>query len=99
MTDTRDIEGLVKEELGKIAVIYGETYNSPHETYGVLKEEIEEVKKDTDSINLNFEEFWEAVKSDNFGQQKTSLKAMYGKALHGIAELVQVAAVCRKGLR
>lgn len=58
-----DIENLVDKEYEN-ATQYGNTYNSDHEFYAVLKEEIEEVYKAINSAHIHFEIMWKQIKDD-----------------------------------
>lgn len=56
-----DIEKLVDKEYDG-AIKYGLTYNSDHEFYGILKEEMEEVKDELESAEETFDGLWQDIK-------------------------------------
>jgi hypothetical protein len=66
--------------------------------YGVIKEEKEEAESEFSDINSSFHDFWFAVKNDNGMMQKNCLMSVRDEALHGAAELIQVAAMAQKGM-
>lgn len=91
---------LVSDELEEIKKLYGEKYNSVNEAYGVLFEEVEEVKDDLERIESMLNLFF------NYGVRKNDTKeicessvVIYNTALHLAYEAVQVAAVAKKTIR
>lgn len=86
-----EIDDLVDKEY-EVATSYGNTYNSDHEFYAVLKEEIEEVYKAINEVNFLFEAMWKQIKEDvDF---KTEHIEKYIKET--IKESLQCLAVIRK---
>ena len=83
-------------ELQNIVKEHGATYNSTHEGYAVLKEEVEEAAEDMKQIEQKLEHLWETIKI-NFpvDDELTRLKAV-AVALAG--EAVQCAAVLERFL-
>lgn len=107
-----DLDAVVEREVARAKQEHGETYHSPHEAYAVLREEIEEAqrclrdveeaffKKDT---GLPRKGVWGLVSLTRMGkpskeQLAAVLRDVMTDAKYGAAELVQVAAVCRKTL-
>ena len=74
---------------------YGEKYNSLHEGYAVLKEEVEEAFEDAKAIQERLDELWHGVRSDN-GPEPMLLDVITFNATELAKEAVQVAAVCNK---
>ena len=91
----QDILPAIKNETDRIISKYGKGYNSNHEFYAVLKEEMEEadyeVLKFKEIINISL---WHYIKSDS--DIKTSVDYIKQYATNAIAELVQVIAVCNR---
>ena len=75
---------------------YGETFNSNHEAWAVMKEEVEEVQKEIDWVVRCTELAWNEVKND----EKETFFPLTGSikrySLAAITELLQVVAVCNK---
>ncbi len=71
-------------------------FNSPHEAYGVIKEETEEAVADISDIAGCFKQFWDGVKIDMCDDQDDAIRRMKGFVVRSITELVQVAAMCDK---
>lgn len=91
------VEQAINEEL-KNAKEYGEKYSNVFETYGVLKEEVEEMNSEVNEINRNFVIFWNFIKKNNAERQKEYLKLIETSAEKTALEALQVCAVCRKTL-
>jgi hypothetical protein len=91
------VEQAINEEL-KNAKGYGEKYNSVHEMYGVLKEEIEEMNSEVEEVKGNFAIFWNFIKKNNEEKQKEFLKLIETSTEKTALEALQVCAVCRKAL-
>jgi len=89
----RDIGDLANEEL-LFANQKFPLFNSPHEGYGTMKEELEESKDEFEKIKEKFELFWEKIKSNE--NACSSAYLMERDAIKCIAEMVQFAAMCRK---
>lgn len=71
-------------------------FNSPHEAYGVVKEELEEVEEEYMRMNHHLKEFWESVKTDTSNVEW--LKLLKEASLNCAAESVQVAAMAQKAI-
>ena len=91
------VEKAIKEELAN-AKGYGEKYNSVFETYGVLKEEVEEMNSEVEEVKGNLTIFWNFIKKNNAEKQKEFLKLIENYAEKTALETLQVCAVCRKAL-
>ena len=74
---------------------YGETYNSPHEGYAVLLEEVEEAADDLTYIKNNLAVLWQSIKTNDL-KDTTLLTDIEGTAQLLALEAVQIAAVCSK---
>ena len=80
---------------------HGKYFNTPHEGYGVLMEEIWEAglhARTIDALADNLLMLLHSVEScpDAYCSQLGKIK---DQAMRGAAELIQVAAMCEKGLR
>lgn len=93
------------EEKIKLAIIaetnaacnkYGDVYNSLHEGYAVLKEEIDEARDEQIHIRNAIYNMWEAIKCNDKDLTKNKVKALRDHAEKLALEAVQVCAVCEK---
>ena len=73
---------------------YGDRYNSPHEGYAVLLEEVEEAVDDLTCIKNNLAVLWQSIKTNDL--DSTTLTDIEGTAQLLALEAVQIAAVCTK---
>lgn len=73
-------------------------FNSPHEAYGVLREEIEEHEEDTKKIIGFLNAYWCTVRANNFAQMPAYLIQLKQSAIHAAAEATQIAAMAQKTL-
>ena len=87
------IEALINEELDRIVEEHG-YFNSDHEAYAVIKEEVEEVEEDLDNLRFGLEVFWEHVRNDDDNLENA--EAIERNGIELIKEAVQVVACCRK---
>ena len=95
------VNELIQAESRNAVVNFGEKYHSLHEGYAILLEEIEEAKKEFESIEHTLMLIWEEIKI--FSQEIYSEKALlrYCKnemkyVERTIKELAQVGAVLMK---
>lgn len=100
MSFAPDTEKLAKEliqaEYLNAVVNFGEKYNSLHEGYAVLLEEVEEVKSEITQLLNSFDVFWLWVKRNNQGHKYLCVEDMYKATENGIKELAQIGAVLQK---
>ena len=94
------IQESIKLELENIKKNYGENYNSAHEGYAVLIEEVEEVEECLRYIRNDIKILWERVKN-NFKDlenidKSAELLMVVVNAKQLAEEAVQVAAVAEK---
>ena len=75
---------------------HGADYNSNHEAYAVLLEEVEEAEKALDYIKNHVAMIWDAVKVDNDNEVKSNSRIIALDAVELAKESCQIAAVCRK---
>ena len=89
------INKAVMEETENAVKNYGETYNSPHEGYAVLLEEVEEAADDLTYIKNNLAVLWLSITTNDL-KDTTLLTDIEGTAQLLALEAVQIAAVCSK---
>lgn len=76
--------------------VYGPSYNSLHEGYAVLKEEVEEVETDFNYIKDHLSDLWQSVKHDDAEDVRAEARLIAKYALYLAEEACQVAAVAKK---
>lgn len=86
----------INEEYKNAVENYGEKYNSLHEGYAVLKEEIEEVEYELRKIKYVFEVFWESCVKGQGEASEMHAEKIKNIAIKLMLEACQVAAVCEK---
>ena len=94
------IQESIKLELEKIRKDWGKTYNSAHEGYAVLLEEVEEVDEAIGYLKTDLKMLWERIKNDFQSVENidkgAELLMIVMNAKEAAQELVQVAAVAEK---
>ena len=90
------VNDLIQAESLNAVVNHGEKYNSLHEGYAVLLEEVEEVKSEITQLLNSFDVFWLWVKRNNKGHKYLCVEDMYKETENAIKELAQVGAVLMK---
>ena len=88
------VEQLIQSEYLNAVVNFGEKYNSLHEGYAVLLEEVEEVDFEIKHILSCKNDIWGFIKAEIL--EDYNLKAMKEYIYHAISELAQVGAVLQK---
>jgi len=89
------VSKLVGEELER-SMIKFPLFNSPHEGYGVLKEEIEETADELAYVNKHLNIAWDKIKENK--DAKNTIFYLKQYAINLAAESIQVAAMCQKYL-
>lgn len=87
------IDILACEELDRANGLWP-NFHSPHEAYGVLKEEVEEAKFDMDCVVSYLDNVWKSIKLNSMSGEE--LEALRNYAIMCAAECVQVVAMCQK---
>ena len=90
------VEGLVDAELKRANSIHDPYFNSYHEAYAVILEEVEEAENEIDDLKRLMDAMWEHVKSDYDEAIVSLLPSIEAYAIHAAAEMIQVAAMTRK---
>lgn len=89
------IENAITAETASAINNWGETYNSLHEGYAILKEEVEEANDEMKFVNAQLEHcLWPSIKSSL--NPYTDVANIRNNAERLALEAVQVAAVCNK---
>lgn len=94
-TELKINEAVVLELINAIK-LHGAEYNSLHEGYAVLLEEVEEIEQELDYIKNHLVMMWNAVKIDNSNEVKSNARIIALDAVELAKEACQVAAVSRK---
>jgi len=89
------MEAAAEAEYEKILAKWG-VFHSAHEGYSVLLEEVEEAQEEMESLGADMKSFWRMIREDNDTEAVNIADMMYQDAIRGAAELIQVAAVCKK---
>ena len=90
------VEQLIQAEYETACEDWGEKYNSLHEAYAILKEEIEEVIEEIKNIEINIHNVWRAIKENAIVIAKDECLHMRYSTIMSIKELAQVGAVLQK---
>ena len=88
------VKVLMHEEYERAAERFGEKFNSPHEAYAVLKEEMEEAQKEMRYTLGQTEVYWIRIKENRITDG--TLEVIEERALNAACELIQVAAIAYK---
>lgn len=84
-----------KEEL-RNAKTFGEFYNSPHEAYAILKEEIEETKDNLSRVETLLNDIWQNIKDNDDEELTANIITLKSYAILTVFEAVQVCGVSEK---
>lgn len=87
------VEALMHEEYERAAVKFGERFNSSHEAYAVILEEVEEAGDEFDCIRGYLAEYWDCVKNNEDGGWPDAIETA---AIQAAAECIQIAAMAYK---
>lgn len=90
------VKSAVTSEFQHAVKNYGSTYNSNHESYAVLKEEIDEARDELIQIQNRIYESWQLVKIDRDRLYKDEVAKIKEHAEALALEACQIAAVCSK---
>lgn len=99
MIDRNIIEELAAEELVDANAKHEPKFNSPHEAYAVIKEELEEMQEDVERCDKLLGLMWRCVKEDNDYSARIKLEYMKSFAVFAVQEGIQVIAMCDKALK
>ena len=93
-----DVERAVHYEETRIQQLHGEKYHSPHEAYGVLKEELLEADIELEHMSATEDGLLRAIHRNDTDTIKLAYDGIANRAVRAACELIQVAAVCRKAM-
>ena len=88
------VKVLMHEEYERAAGRFGEKFNSPHEAYAVIKEEVEEAQKEMRYTLGQTEVYWIRIKENRMTDG--TLEVIEERALNAACELIRVAAMAYK---
>jgi len=95
--DMKDgITKLIDAELEAADEQYSPLFNSPHEAYAVLLEEVEEAGVEFESIVEEIKDMWECIKSNNSSGLRAGVVDLEDKSLLLAYEVIQVGAMVKK---
>ena len=87
---------LIDAEYLNAVVNHGAKYNSLHEGYAILLEEVEEASIEFEVFNYHFHNLWDGIKQNDKQILKRELKDLEAFSICAIKELAQVGAVLMK---
>lgn len=91
-----DVEKLVSKELQNANDKFG-MFNSLHEGYAIILEELEEVKDDLNALEMDLNYLWYCIKNDIVDEDfYENLKTIKTNAIALAVEAIQVAAMAQK---
>lgn len=96
-TDGSDIEPLVKKALERAKEEHGDWYNSPHEMWAVLREELQEIAEPlNDALDLMKRELWQAIRHNDEDEALFQVEDIRRNLSLALLEVFQAIAVCEK---
>ncbi len=90
------VNELIQAEYKNACEKFGDKFNSLHEGYAVLKEEMDEERDEHICFMSNYEYLWEEIKDNAKGNIETLSKRMLDTVFCEMSELAQVGAVLMK---
>ena len=90
------VKALAREEYERAAKKFGGNFNSPHEAYAVILEELQEAKAEFNDIKDYVGWYWYNIKGNNAESHGNALKALEETAIKAAAECIQIAAMAYK---
>ena len=91
-----EITKLIAAELEAADKQYNPLFNSFHEAYAVLLEEVEEAHVEFDCILEEIEDIWECIKSNEISSLRAGVVDLEDKSLFLAYEVIQVCAMVKK---
>ena len=87
------------EEYGRASVKFGAVNNSDHESFAVLREEVDEALDAMENVDNLTDSFFEMVKNNEEDEEKLDiLNVLKYRAEETAAEAIQAAAMARKAI-
>ena len=99
MIDTmadKNLNSAVECELKHIREVYGYQYNSLHEGYAVLLEEVEETEAELERVREELSELWLCIKQNDSKGAAEALRRIHTHSYFMLQECAQVNAVTQK---
>ena len=93
---TKCIDQAVLHEFRNIVKKYGPTYNSEHEGFAVLKEEVEEAEECVQQINNTMKEIWSLIRKNEISHIPFLLEFLRDTAVGLSKEAIQITAVSER---
>lgn len=90
------VKQAIEEETKNAVEKFGQSYNSMHEGYAVLLEEVEEADDKLKAITFHLDVFWRMVKHNEEKAGKKTIALLANNAEQLALEACQIAAVCNK---
>lgn len=91
------VQEIVAFELERANTIHPPKFNSMHEAYAVILEELEEAEREISTFKGALEwSVWSNIKDDCYEMAYEGFKDIERLAIAAAAEMIQVAAMCRK---
>lgn len=94
MKQTKNIVTEVVDDELKLANLNKPPFNSPHEGYSVILEELEEAQEQFEKASEHMDKLWVRIKDNN--ETNSRVELLENAAINGACEMIQVAAMCRK---
>ena len=92
-----EVEQAAKSELVR-ANKKNPLFNSLHQAYGVLAEEIDEARESFKYTEEAFDKFFMCMRKDHYGSARDYLEDVWAGATDCAAEMIQVAAMAQKAI-
>ena len=93
-----EVKTLVSKEYERASKIHGPTNHSSHESYAILKEELEEAKEELIHTEMYLDRFWRSARNDDYASQAENASLIFNKAILAACECIQTAAMAYKSL-
>jgi hypothetical protein len=95
----KSIEELVKAELVRASKAHGDKFNSTHEGYAVILEELQEAEQELEALKVHLNQVWKNIRTDNEGGSLERMQLMRKRAILLVCEAVQVVAMNTKFMK
>lgn len=94
----KGVQSLASQEYDRAAVKFGLMNHSDHESYSVIKEELEEAGDEYMALHSSLKDFWELVKSKDAddADKHVALVSLESGAILAACECIQVAAMATR---
>jgi len=94
------VQAAIFGEYSRAAAKFGKANNSPHESFAIIFEELQEAQEQAEAFGKLFDKYWQAVRKNMPTQEQDMiLLHLRSMAEHAVAEWIQVAAMCYKATK